>query len=137
MIAVATDEHLCHRRPGARAFKPDTDDMRQASSIEVVGRLVERGATVRAYDAAAMDRAQKVLPSSVVYADSPYAAAEGAGAVTLITEWNEFKFLSLARLRVVMRRALVFDGRNVWEPERMRRIGFEYHSIGRKPVVPA
>jgi len=56
--------------------------------------------------------------------------------VVLVTEWNEFKFLNLERLRAVMRRPVIFDGRNMWEPERMRRLGFEYHSIGRKPVVP-
>jgi UDPglucose 6-dehydrogenase len=56
--------------------------------------------------------------------------------VALVTEWNEFKFLNLERLRSVMRRPMVFDGRNLWEPERMRRLGFEYHSVGRKPVLP-
>jgi len=61
----------------------------------------------------------------------------GADGVALLTEWNEFKFLNLERLCSVMRRPLVFDGRNLWEPERMRRVGFEYHSIGRKPVLPA
>jgi len=70
----------------------------------------------------------------VEYADSPYEAATGADGVALITEWNEFKFLNLERLRTVMRRPLVFDGRNLWESERMRRLGFEYYSIGRKPV---
>jgi len=89
------------------AFKPNTDDMREAKSVEVVERLLELGAT------------------------------GGADAVALVTEWNEFKFLNLERLRGVMRRPVVFDGRNVWEPERMRRLGFEYHSIGRKPVLPS
>jgi len=78
-----------------------------------------------------------VLPRSVTYRDSAYVAAEGADAVVLLTEWNEFKLLNLERLRAVMRRPVVFDGRNLWEPERMRRLGFEYHSIGRRPVVPA
>ena len=116
------------------AFKPNTDDMREAKSVEVIARLVELGATVCAYDPVAMTNAQKMLPAVVEYADSPYAAATGADGVALITEWNEFKFLNLERLRTVMRRPLVFDGRNIWEPERMRRLGFEYYSIGRKPV---
>src|SRR5438477_10966977 len=119
------------------AFKPNTDDMREAKSVEVVDRLLERGATVRVYDPVAMDHARKTLPDGVEYCDSPYGAATGADAVALVTEWNEFKFLNLERLRSVMRRPLVFDGRNVWEPERMRRLGFEYHSIGRKPVLLA
>jgi UDPglucose 6-dehydrogenase len=116
------------------AFKPNTDDMREAKSIEVVTRLIEQGATVCAYDPVAMTHAQKMLPTVVEYADSPYAAATGADGVALITEWNEFKFLNLERLRAVMRRPVVFDGRNLWEAERMRRLGFEYHSIGRPPV---
>ena len=119
------------------AFKPNTDDMREARSTEVVQRLVQRGARVRAYDPVATDNARGILPASVVYCDSPYDAADGADGVALVTEWNEFKFLNLERLRSAMRRPVVFDGRNVWEPERMRRLGFEYHSIGRKPVVPA
>src|SRR5262245_50752771 len=118
------------------AFKPNTDDMREAKSIEVVHRLVELGVEVRAYGPVAMANARRVLPASVTYWDSAHAAAEGADAVALLTEWNEFKLLNLERLRGVMRRPLIFDGRNLWEPERMRRLGFEYHSIGRKPVLP-
>jgi UDPglucose 6-dehydrogenase len=117
------------------SFKPNTDDMREAKSVEVIARLVELGATVCAYDPVAMTNARKILPTVVEYADSPYAAATGADGVALITEWNEFKFLNLERLRTVMRRAVVFDGRNVWEAERMRRLSFEYYSIGRKPVL--
>jgi UDPglucose 6-dehydrogenase len=119
------------------AFKPNTDDMREAKSIEVVSRLTAAGATVRAYDPVATTNARDMLPAGVEYCDSPYSAAAGADAVALVTEWNEFKFLNLERLRSVMRRPVVFDGRNLWEPERMRRLGFEYHSIGRKPVTPA
>ena len=119
------------------AFKPNTDDMREAKSVEVVDRLLERGATVRVYDPVAMDHARKTLPDAVRYCESPYEAAGGADAVALVTEWNEFKFLNLERLRGVMRRPVVFDGRNLWEPERMRRLGFEYYSIGRKPVLPS
>jgi UDPglucose 6-dehydrogenase len=119
------------------AFKPNTDDMREAKSIEVIARLVELGATVCAYDPVAMTNARKILPTVVEYADSPYAAAAGADGVALITEWNEFKNLSLERLRTAMRRPVIFDGRNLWEAERMRRLGFEYYSIGRKPVRPS
>src|SRR2546427_343507 len=119
------------------AFKPNTDDMREAKSSEIAARLVELGAQIRAYDPVAAENARRVLPAGVVYCDSPYAAATDADAVALVTEWNEFKLLNLERLRAVMRRPIVFDGRNLWEPERMRRLGFEYHSIGRKPVLPA
>jgi len=119
------------------AFKPKTDDMREARSIEVVQGLVAAGARVRAYDPAAMPNAKALLPASVDYCQSSYEAAEGADALAIVTEWNEFKLLNLERLRGVMRRPLVFDGRNIYEPERMRRLGFEYYSIGRKPAFPA
>ena len=119
------------------AFKPNTDDMREAKSIDVVHQLIAAGAIVRAYDPVAAENARPLLPESVVYAASPYEAAQDADAVVIITEWNEFKYLNLERLRGVLRRRIVFDGRNIWEPERMRRLGFEYYSIGRKPVVPA
>ena len=119
------------------AFKPNTDDMREAKSIEVVNRLVELGVDVRAYDPVAMANARHMLPPSVTYCDSAHVAAEGADAVVLLTEWNEFKLLNLERLRGVMRRPVIFDGRNLWEPERMRRLGFEYYSIGRRPVLPS
>jgi UDPglucose 6-dehydrogenase len=118
------------------SFKPNTDDMRDAKSVELIRLLTGAGATVRAYDPVAVDNARAILPLTVQYAASPYEAAEGADGVVLVTEWNEFKAINLERLRSVMRRPLVFDGRNLWEPERMRRLGFEYHSTGRKPVVP-
>ncbi|MGH7323631.1 MAG: UDP-glucose dehydrogenase family protein [Candidatus Rokuibacteriota bacterium] len=119
------------------AFKANTDDMREAKSIEVITRLIDLGARVRAYDPVAIANAGKVLPRAVVFCDSPYEAAAGADGLALVTEWNEFKFLNLERVRALMRRPVVFDGRNVWESERMRRLGFEYYSIGRKPVLPA
>jgi UDPglucose 6-dehydrogenase len=119
------------------AFKPNTDDMREAKSVEVITRLLDLGARVRAYDPVAIPNARRLLPPAVTYCESPYEAAEGADALALVTEWNEFKFLNLERVRSLLRRPVIFDGRNVWEPERMRRLGFEYYSIGRRPVVPA
>jgi UDPglucose 6-dehydrogenase len=119
------------------AFKPNTDDMREAKSVEVVQLLHSAGARIRAYDPAAMDNAKPLLPAGVTFSDSPYEAADGAHAVVLVTEWNEFKYLNLERLRGLLKRPVIFDGRNLWEPERMRRLGFEYHSVGRKPVLPA
>ena len=118
------------------AFKPNTDDMREAKSVEVIEALLAAGAVVRAYDPVATDNARQLLPAVVEYHGSPYDAAAGADAIALITEWNEFKFLNLERLRSVMRRPTIFDARNIWEPERMRRLNFEYHSIGRRCVLP-
>jgi UDPglucose 6-dehydrogenase len=111
--------------------------MREAKSVEVIERLLDLGAAHRVYDPVAKPAARRILPTTVTYCESPYEAATGADAVALVTEWNEFKFLNLERLRAALRRPVVFDGRNLWEPERMRRLGFEYHSIGRKSVPPA
>ncbi len=119
------------------AFKPNTDDMREAKSVEVIRLLHEAGAELRAYDPVASENAKPLLPASVRYCASAYEVAEGADALVLVTEWNEFRFLNLERLRAAMRRPLIVDGRNLYEPERMRRIGFEYYSMGRKPVLPA
>jgi len=119
------------------AFKPNTDDMREAKSVEVIRFLHDAGAVIKAYDPVASENAKPLLPADVRYCASPYEAAEGVDALVLVTEWNEFKFLNLERLRSVMRRPLIFDGRNLYEPERMRRLGFEYYSIGRKPILPA
>ncbi|MBI2527203.1 MAG: UDP-glucose/GDP-mannose dehydrogenase family protein [Candidatus Rokubacteria bacterium] len=119
------------------AFKPNTDDMREARSVEVIGLLRGAGAAVRAYDPVATDNARPLLPADVTFCASPYEAADGADALVLVTEWNEFRFLNLERLRAALRRPVIFDGRNLWEPERMRRLGFEYHSVGRKPVLPS
>ena len=118
------------------AFKPNTDDTREARSLEVIGLLHAAGAAIRAYDPVAMDNARPLLPPSVVFCESPYEAARGADALALVTEWNEFRYLDLERLRGLLRRPVVFDGRNLWEPERMRRLGFEHYSIGRRPVSP-
>jgi UDPglucose 6-dehydrogenase len=116
-------------------FKPNTDDMREAKSLEVVRALHAAGAQVRAYDPVAMENARALMPEGVVFCESAYEAAAGADGVTLLTEWNEFKYLNLDRLRGLLRRRLIFDARNLYEPERMRRLGFEYYSIGRKPVL--
>jgi UDPglucose 6-dehydrogenase len=119
------------------AFKPNTDDMREAKSLEVIRLLHRAGAAIRAYDPVANGNARRLLPDTVVFGESAYEAARGADAIALVTEWNEFRFLNLERLRGLMRRPVIFDGRNLYEPERMRRLGFEYYSIGRKPVLPA
>jgi UDPglucose 6-dehydrogenase len=119
------------------AFKPNTDDMREAKSLEVVRLLHGAGAQMRAYDPVAMDNARALMPAGVVFCASAYEAAAGADGVALLTEWNEFKYLNLDRLGGLLRRRLIFDARNLYEPERMRRLGFEYYSIGRKPVLAA
>jgi UDPglucose 6-dehydrogenase len=114
------------------AFKPNTDDMRDAKSIEVIGRLLSLGASVKAYDPIAMDNCRAIFPQ-ITYCKNAYEVADGADAVMLVTEWNEFKFLALERIRSLMRQPVFFDGRNLYEPARMVRLGFDYHCIGRSP----
>jgi UDPglucose 6-dehydrogenase len=118
------------------AFKPNTDDLREAKSLEVISDLLACGARVRAYDPVAMEGARSLYPQ-VEYGANAYEAATGAEALLVVTEWNEFKTLDLERLRSVMAQPLVLDGRNLWDPERLRRHGFEYHSVGRPTVFPA
>ena len=112
-------------------FKPETDDMREAPSLSVVPRLVEEGATIRAFDPEGMDQARQVLPEQVQYCRDALDAASGADVLVLLTEWNEFRALSPARLKAAMRGSVVIDLRNVYDPAAMRQVGFVYHSVGR------
>jgi UDPglucose 6-dehydrogenase len=112
------------------SFKPNTDDMREAPSLEVCRLLGEAGARLRAYDPVAMPRASELLPE-VEMASTPYALADGADALVVCTEWNEFKQLDLARVRASMRQPVLVDGRNLYEPADMLRLGFRYRGIGR------
>jgi UDPglucose 6-dehydrogenase len=112
------------------AFKPNTDDLREAKSIEVIRLLLEEGAKIQAYDPIAIENCKKIYPK-IKYFNTSYAAADGADAIVVITEWNEFKFLALEKLREVMRQPIIFDGRNILDPKRVKAAGFEYYSIGR------
>ena len=112
------------------AFKPNTDDLREAPSLELAKDLQKEGASVQAYDPAAMKRAKQVA-TGISYRRDAYGAARGADALILVTEWNEFRQLDLHRLRQGMRRPFFVDGRNVYDPATMRAHGFEYRGIGR------
>ncbi len=116
------------------AFKPETDDMRESPSIPLVRALVEGGATVRAFDPAAMDNAREVLPEGVVYCGDSYETADGADALVIVTEWNQFRYLDLERIKGLLRSPVVVDLRNVYEPARMREAGFEYSCVGRSAI---
>ncbi len=112
------------------AFKPETDDMRDAPSVEIIRGLVERGAQVSAYDPVAQKEAEKVLPE-IAYADDEYAAAEGADVLVFMTEWNQFRALDMDRIRSLMRVPRIADLRNIYEPADMREMGFQYAGVGR------
>jgi UDPglucose 6-dehydrogenase len=112
------------------SFKPETDDMREAPSVDIIRALVEKGARVRAYDPVAAEQAKKVLPE-IEYAEDEYAAAAGADALVFMTEWNQFRALDMSRVRGLMRTPKVADLRNIYEPERIRELGFDYVGVGR------
>ena len=113
------------------AFKPETDDMRDSTALVLVPQLVAAGATVRAFDPAAAENARPLLPAAVQYTASAMEAVQGADALVLLTEWNEFRALSPERLKAAMRGDVLQDLRNVYDPEAMRAAGFRYGSIGR------
>jgi len=116
------------------SFKPNTDDMRSAPSIELAHLLSNEGAHVKAYDPAAIGNAHRVLPQ-VDLCETPYLVAQDADALVVVTEWNEFKQLDRARLRQAMRQPYLIDGRNIYDAEEMTRLGFIYWGMGRGKVA--
>ncbi len=114
------------------AFKPQTDDMREAPSIEVINSLLEAGARIKAHDPIALARAKSIYNGRVEFYDNNYEALKGAEALLIITEWNEFRKPDFARMKSVMKKPLIFDGRNIYDPKEMRDSGFTYFGIGRK-----
>ncbi len=112
------------------AFKPDTDDMREAKSVEIINLLLEKGAKVKVFDPVAMNNAKKIL-TNVEFCENPYEVAKDADALILITEWREFRTLDMERIKSVMKTPVIFDGRNMYDPRAKAKIGFEYYGIGR------
>jgi UDPglucose 6-dehydrogenase len=112
------------------AFKPNTDDLREAPSLDIAKVLLAAGASVRAYDPAAAERARVLVPD-IEYMKDAYGVAAGADALVLVTEWNEFRHLDLSRVKNMMRKPVMIDGRNIYDPEVMRGLGFTYRGIGR------
>jgi len=112
------------------AFKPNTDDMRDAPSLNITNELLKAGAKVKAYDPVAMGVAASLLPEVTMCPDA-YSAAIGCDALIVMTEWNEFKALDLERIRNLMRSPKIFDGRNIYDPEKVRALGFQYIGVGR------
>ena len=113
------------------SFKPNTDDMRDAPSIEIIHLLLYEGAEVKAYDPEAMENARRILGDGITYCKDPYEVAEGTDALLLVAEWNEFKQLDMERVKKLMRQPVLMDGRNVYDAQRMRELGFTYRGMGR------
>jgi UDPglucose 6-dehydrogenase len=115
------------------AFKPNTDDMREAPSIDIAEHLTAAGAKVRAFDPVSMDVARPILPSVEMFKD-PYEMAKGCDGIIVVTEWNEFKQLDLEQLKSLLRKPVILDGRNIYDPDRMKEMGFIYRGIGRSAM---
>ena len=118
------------------SFKPDTDDIRLAPALELIRQILDAGGEVRAYDPQAMEKAKLELPT-ITYCESAYEAAQGAEAVIIATEWQEFRQLDWPLIRETMNRPLILDGRNFLQPDTMRALGFEYYGVGRPLEEPA
>ena len=113
------------------SFKPDTDDMREAPSIYIINELQKEGVNIRAYDPAAMENARTIL-KGITYCQNPYEAAKGCHAIMVLTEWREFQELDLEKIRKAMRQPVIIDGRNIYDPIEMKKLGFTYVSVGRQ-----
>ncbi|HFQ90818.1 MAG TPA: UDP-glucose/GDP-mannose dehydrogenase family protein, partial [Desulfobulbus sp.] len=112
-------------------FKPETDDMREAPAATILPALLEKGARIKAHDPKGMDEARNYLPEEIEYVDNAYQAAEDADCLILMTEWNQYRALDLERIRELMNEPVFVDLRNVYEPGKMRQLGFRYTGIGR------
>ncbi len=112
------------------SFKPNTDDMRDAPSIPIINALLKDGAKIKAYDPVAMDNAKKIF-SGVVFCEDSYSAARDADLLIVLTEWNEFKQLDLAKIKEVMKKPVILDGRNIYNPQEVKRLEITYQGVGR------
>ncbi|MDY6845028.1 MAG: nucleotide sugar dehydrogenase, partial [Thermodesulfobacteriota bacterium] len=114
------------------SFKPNTSDMRESPSIYIIQDLIARGAKIKAYDPAAMEESKKILKSKLIsYHKDPYKVAKESDILVFVTEWNEFRNLDLERIKGLLKSPLIVDLRNIYDPHKMRNMGFEYRGIGR------
>ena len=112
------------------AFKPNTDDMREAPAVEIIHLLQNEGTYVKAFDPVAVQRARELVPE-ITYCDDAYEVAKGSDALVVVTDWNEFKHLDMGRIKASMAQPVLIDGRNIYEPQKMQDLGFVYRGIGR------
>jgi UDPglucose 6-dehydrogenase len=116
------------------SFKPNTDDIREAPSRYILNKLIEQGFEVTVYDSQAQGHIKNIFGDKLKYAQDPYQAVENAEALVIHTEWNEFKQIDLDKVKKLLKNPIIFDGRNIYQPQKMKELGFEYHSVGRKSV---
>ena len=113
------------------AFKPNTDDLREAPAITIINGLLQKGAKVKAYDPEARDGARKIFGSKIEITEGPYQAVQGADALVLVTEWGEFRHPNFERIRESLKSPVIFDGRNIYDAKILRDLGFAYYGMGR------
>ncbi|RKY31788.1 MAG: UDP-glucose 6-dehydrogenase [Candidatus Omnitrophota bacterium] len=114
------------------SFKPNTDDIRNAPSLDIINNLLAEGAKIRVYDPQSMRKAKEALNNKVTFCKDPYEACQGCECVLVITEWSEFKEIDFAKIKKALKRPIVIDGRNIYEPQKMKKMGFHYVAIGRR-----
>jgi UDPglucose 6-dehydrogenase len=114
------------------AYKPQTDDIRDAPSLVIISSVLKEGAIVKAHDPVAMPNAKKIFGTQVQFSKSAYAALKDADALVVVTEWNEFRKLDLVSMKLLMKTPVIFDGRNIYDPKELQDAGFTYYGIGRK-----
>ncbi len=143
MLVDKIKEHFGGSLDGRRialwglAFKPNTDDVREAPSHFIIKNLLKEGAEIVAFDPEAADTTRALLGDDLTYANDLYDAAKNADALIIATEWYEFRRPDFAKIKTLLKQPLIFDGRNVYDPERMAELGFQYFSVGRPSLVPA
>jgi UDPglucose 6-dehydrogenase len=117
------------------AFKPRTDDMREAPSLVVIDELLSAGAKVQVHDPEALESARAIFGDRVSYHPTNYEALRGADALMILTEWNQFRHPNFQRIRTELKSPVIFDGRNLYDPALMKALEFKYYSVGRGPVL--
>ena len=113
------------------SFKPNTDDIRDAPSVDIINNLLKRGVKIKAYDPVAMEEARKIFSDNIIYCKDSYQAADGSDALVLITEWNQFRNLDLIKIKGLLKSPIIIDLRNVYDPQKMKELGIKYAGVGR------
>jgi UDPglucose 6-dehydrogenase len=114
------------------SFKPNTDDMRFAPSVYIINRLLAEGAIIKAFDPVAKGNAKEIFKNKIVYCSNVFETAKNCDALIILTEWDEFKNMDLKKVKNLLKSPIIIDGRNIFNPEKMKKLGFNYYSIGRK-----
>ena len=116
------------------SFKPNTDDIRFAPSVDIIKALLEKGYSISVYDQEGMKNIQRLFGNKLMYAKNSYDSLVGADALVILTEWNEFKHIDLVKVKKLLKTPMIFDGRNIYDLQKMKEMGFTYISTGRAPV---